>query len=382
MLIYPSVREFMKEREPGSVIVVPSQLLEHMSVYLDPRLLLLMEYEDNRIPKLSEAPFYVLRVEPFVTALEEERSGYRLDIKGEAEVPGTSIGRLSINFGLRQSTRMVRVQDQTMPGGTRIYDLENLLRRIRVAHGSAIDNKPVFLYVQTFTPKTIDILSRKQWVDDIPIYVMIPVKLDESIKTEIKVIKPIIEHGINLSFLLGLEPSSVYEEVSKDTRPREYPLPRYLIMKMFEGALPGSDMQWKHNTVTYVAHEVVDTIIDVEISEHNLPPEPELVLSVSTLFLDALRSASRKIGIFLREHPGATAEALTQYVCRDAMTLTETKKEILAFFAKRIGASKEVVDTIRKEGMIFHTTGYSNVRYAELRKWWSRIRTEAMMKNR
>jgi len=384
MLVYSSVREFVKEQEPGSILLVPSMLLRFMSVHLDPRLLL-TKHEDRRTPRLSKAPFYVLKADPLITALEETKTEKGLSGRGEVSVPGTAeVGKVSVEVSMRQETRRMRVKDPTMPGATRIYDIESQIESILNTKREAINGRAVFVYLPFFTPRTLDVVTAIQLVasrgGSVPTFVMLPLRLDELYEVQIKGLQKLVESGYKeMSLLLGLEPAPVYIEIDKKTK--EYPLPRYLITKMFESILPDDDLGRKYVNSEFAADEVIRWLFRDEANKYvrstALSPNPENVYSVSTVFLDMLCSTiTKEYKIYFSEYPYDSLRDFVHYLSAIAEIRVMNRLDNLANIAAHLGSSDDTIKAIRSGGWILHPNDFSSARIVEHAKRWKRAQSE------
>jgi len=395
MLVYTSFREFVKERDPGSVVLVPANLLDLAAATLD---LLQLSKQDgeSREARVAEAPFYVLKVDPFITKREEERSKTRF---------GFSLSFLRILTPERSrenEAAKVREQDPLMPDGARIMDMEDRIRRVLRDARGAIADKSVLLYVRSFRPKVVRALCNIRTIETpeggVSTYVALPVSLDPAaFEAEVRAIKAVADSGIKPSFLLGLDPLPVRELV--DGGLRERPLPRYLIARMIENRLPLVDPALKRRLADLAAGELVRLVLlnkdepmasedpvyamylgaarsgDPErISEaYDLllkrSQDPESAYSLSTLYLNALSSAiSQELltGIRAVDLESYFSKSLPRKLDRAAREKFQESRRVLARLAKALGSSDKTAEVVGRLGIVLPPAGLRETRDFEI----------------
>jgi len=390
MLVYPSIEEFMSECSSGCLVLMPAEILDFMSVHLDPRRLVA---QDKQKARLLEAPFYVLEIEPYVPVLKNVSTKIGVEVSGEVTVPGTAeTGKVSGSFSWNRETEELWKQDETMPGGTRVKSVVDQITSILEASSDAIRGRHVFLYVKRYSPaivKTLlDIATVKSPYGNVPTSVALPVQLNKtSFLAFVRDLRSVIEDlKVVPVLLLGIDPLLVEE--ATDMKGREVislPITRYLIMKILETTLPIKDAEERRK----LAKEYTDTVISYMFDpafEHRkrhtarypfvtmaLLPSLSWVFnhSVNTVFLDSLYSvATQATTVFPVKFPHSGLSDFAEHVARWAVYEFNARREILAKIVKRLGATEDTVNTVKSAGIFILRTGWSGIRVHEYSKWW------------
>jgi len=345
MRILASIDELKKSFEPGSVVFVPSMLLSAMSRHLDARL---VERDDGGIV----SPLYVFEVDPYITVAKEVKKEYglRADVQTSApdKVSAGTQREAKIRFTATVESAELRMLDPSLIRWAHVFEALNSLMDLAERHKKEFAGRPVLLYTRVISPEAIERLASVADIGVSPAYVAVPIPLTRLDPAVLNAIDYLSRRNIGVGFLFGIELDAIGVKVGGKTVFDL--LPHYLVEKTLHDALPESPAEYFRDylrTYTYC-------ILYRAYTEGRTVDASGDQLSISTVFLDALRS------VVLRNPPqfnfrhNAWNESYAVYA--EASELTRARTDILAAYAKFSGVQKEVVELIKSTKLSFPTT--------------------------
>jgi len=341
MRVYPSIADLRKELELGSVIVVPAMLMDAMGKHFNVNL---VQRPDEGII----SPFYIFEVDPYVTVLKEVKREYGVEFKARAEVPInvksiTAMLSASLELGAKGRDVELKVLDPSLVKWAHVYEALNNLRDLAETHRDAFAGRPVFMYTRIINPEFIEALSGISDIGVAPAYVAVPAPMTRVDPRIVEAVRKLTERGIKVGVLLGIEPDAIGiragDKVYYDL------VPTYLTVKMIEDAVPVVSI-YNRDYYRDIAYGILYRVYSEAKTQSGTN-----TLSISTVFLDALRS------IVLRNPPqyGTRIHAWnTSFeLYSEASRLAKSRADILATYFELAGASKETAELIRSTGWAF-----------------------------
>jgi len=391
MYVYPSVDDlmYMKLTKPGSVVLIPSELLSLMVDALSPQNLGL-----EGDVKLVSAPFYVLKVPPLPTVLKVDRTeqDFRLGAKAEITAPVASgaanvESSVSATFRRKQVTERVRAASPFSPetslANEYLDEIEENINSLYALHGNELKGKPlIIVYGKRLDAEIIDLLSEETVVKGSPIYIAAPIRLEgrRIDKRIIRALKPFAEEG-EVAALLGVDPLPVRLKVGK--RVYEIPLAQYLIMKMIEyvvGSNPKDRPEDRFHYYSTLAEYTMDLLLEEATKKGEALRGDEGKYSVNTVFLNSLY-----LTLVLEYRPrihtyssDSVYERLRD-IYESAKMTAHDQRRMLAKYAKLLGATDETIRVIKNAGWVFKPYGFAMSWGMETKKYRERERAEEVL---
>lgn len=367
MIIYPSVEELSEELEPGSVVLIPSNLLPVLIKYLNPALL------DNKKgdTRLYRAPFYVLEAPTLHRVVRMDKYGVRVEseLSPEASISERFKAKLaSIKSTVFWERRTVDTIHPSLEDEAYVNYVSELIAGYVERHRHAVPNSPMFLALRTPTVESVELLSRVGLVEGVPTYVLVPVRLSSPHSVDLKLIKALLERGHDVAFLLGIDPKNVVLMTSKK-KLVDVPLSQHIISGFIKDTVPIDDEERRRIYANNFASAILDQILDVRFLGNlrkPLPVEPIKYYSISTILLDALSSLiSRRLTQYVEEHHHATIEEAASFFVSKASLQVMRRARVLAWYAEKLGATREIVEAIMHSGNLIEPLEYLTERAGE-----------------
>jgi len=418
MLIYSTVKELVDELNAGSIVLIPSNLLNVMSEYLSPLLLESSEERSKKQLRLLGAPFYVLEVPLYVTVSQETMSRSEFEAKLGLELKvhdKVSIKPVSLRFSNVHSNREVKVLPSSMLNSAYRSEVERTIKALCEKHRSVLVDRPVFLYTKSTDLEIIKELSQIGIYKGVRTYVAVPIRLDVVDSELVDTIKALIndKDKRNVALLLGFEPYEVTVETG-NKRTEVRPVTRYLIEKIVEEVLPAFNRPrlafglYEDVKPDVVATHIVHKLINMRIKGYaeDLLPAPlltaskrqsqkgeenpwlvtpqslehlqlnalENTYSVSTVFLDTLRSVVSGNAVLYSYStdrfvfPHIDSESLARNLFVGTLSSIDDRLNNLARYAELVGATKETIEGIKEAKTLLSALQYSDARYRERKR--------------
>jgi len=371
MLIYPTIKELVDDLNPGSVVLVPMDLLIVMSKYLNP---FLVDSGDECEHRLYSSLVYVLGLHTYEhdDQVDEKlrswlfrfrgRATPKIDVHGKVDVELGSVDVLVALFSAGSSAKL-QLPPQVLASAY-INTIIGVLESLAEKHEEAFRGTSIFLYTPNVNPRFIEAVSRHaREVRVGPTYVTVPIRLESLYQEEAESIRALIKKGHEVALLLGV--GSISDPVYICTGKRElkeYTLARYLAKKMIEEVLPRSDNQ-RSARAEFVAEGLLKRLYEKVTESSDNFWFLERRYPVNTVFLDALSS----VIVGLKKEPWSGTKTLTELAFVFTLLKAMRRADILAKYAKLAGSRKESVEAIRNAKWVLLDSSeyYSYVREVE-----------------